>query len=347
MRTRSERSTFVGSVVVALVVAPAVSARDLFWSDWGTAEVQRAPLEIGSPTTLVSGLPGPYSVTLDLDHDHIYLSSWLLGQIERTDLDGGNHVVVIADGGSAASGITIDGMAGKLYWCDLDEHKIRRANLDGTSIEEIVTTGLNMPRDLTLEPIDWKLYWLSEGDGVVRRCNLDGTEVEDLTSVGVVHPSGLALDGEQRRMYWLDFTLGTIYSADFDGFDVQLVLDELDSPSGLALDRARQVLYWSSQSTDRIRRATTSGVILDDFVNTGLSAPFRLTIDPRSDLIGDFDIDGDVDLSDFNVLVTCFGGSLNPPATTCPPGVDADLDADLDVDASDFLLFAQHFTGAR
>jgi len=62
---------------------------------------------------------------------------------------------------------------------------------------------------------------------------------------------------------------------------------------------------------------------------------------------GDFDGDGDVDLSDFLVFQQCFGGSNNPPAPTCPPGVDADLDGDGDVDLADFLIFQQNFTGSR
>jgi hypothetical protein len=61
---------------------------------------------------------------------------------------------------------------------------------------------------------------------------------------------------------------------------------------------------------------------------------------------GDFDVDGDVDLSDFALFAQCFAGADNPPAPGCPPGVDADLDGDGDVDLTDFAVFAQNFTGA-
>jgi len=60
----------------------------------------------------------------------------------------------------------------------------------------------------------------------------------------------------------------------------------------------------------------------------------------------DFEPDCDVDLSDFTQFQLCFGGSNNPPAPTCPEGVDADLDHDGDVDLSDFLIFQQCFTGS-
>jgi len=70
----------------------------------------------------------------------------------------------------------------------------------------------------------------------------------------------------------------------------------------------------------------------------------RMSLAPE---VGDFDLDGDVDLSDFTVFQLCFGGSNNPPAGTCPAGVDADLDADGDVDLADFIIFQQNFTGSQ
>lgn len=62
---------------------------------------------------------------------------------------------------------------------------------------------------------------------------------------------------------------------------------------------------------------------------------------------GDFDGDGDVDLTDFATFGQCFGGANNPPAAGCPAGVDADSDGDGDVDLTDFALFAQNFTGSQ
>src|SRR3972149_5326677 len=62
---------------------------------------------------------------------------------------------------------------------------------------------------------------------------------------------------------------------------------------------------------------------------------------------GDFDGDGDVDLSDFLIFQQCFGGSNHPPAPTCPGGASADLGGDGDVDLADFLIFQQNFTGSR
>jgi hypothetical protein len=58
----------------------------------------------------------------------------------------------------------------------------------------------------------------------------------------------------------------------------------------------------------------------------------------------DFDDDGDVDNSDFNIFRFCFQG----PGTTYTPGhvcLEMDGDFDFDVDLGDFYLFQQAFTG--
>ena len=57
-------------------------------------------------------------------------------------------------------------------------------------------------------------------------------------------------------------------------------------------------------------------------------------------IFGDFDVDGDVDLSDFDVLIGCLSG----PGVRAPLGcARASLDGDVDVDLADFALFQAHF----
>ncbi len=58
---------------------------------------------------------------------------------------------------------------------------------------------------------------------------------------------------------------------------------------------------------------------------------------------GDFDRDGDVDLSDFSAFQYCFGGPNRPPAG--PNCNVADFDADEDVDLADFAVFQNCFNG--
>lgn len=59
--------------------------------------------------------------------------------------------------------------------------------------------------------------------------------------------------------------------------------------------------------------------------------------------LGDFDYDGDVDVSDFGIFQICFNGPSRPP--TLAGCVVSDFDRDGDVDLSDFSVFLSCFNG--
>jgi hypothetical protein len=60
-----------------------------------------------------------------------------------------------------------------------------------------------------------------------------------------------------------------------------------------------------------------------------------------SNLRGDFDGDGDVDIDDYDLFITCFAGPGGRIETGCEL---CDLDGDGDVDCSDWELFGQLWT---
>jgi RHS repeat-associated protein len=64
---------------------------------------------------------------------------------------------------------------------------------------------------------------------------------------------------------------------------------------------------------------------------------------PVTYIDGDWDRDGDVDLTDFQYFQASFNGPNRPPAPQCT--VDADFDDDGDVDLTDFQTFQQCFNG--
>lgn len=67
--------------------------------------------------------------------------------------------------------------------------------------------------------------------------------------------------------------------------------------------------------------------------------------DPLGGIPGDLDRDCDVDDYDLHLFTLCLGGANEPPADTCPAGVQADLDGDGDVDADDMNTQAANYTG--
>ncbi len=100
---------------------------------------------------------------------------------------------------------------------------------------------------------------------------------------------------------------------------------------------------------------SVEGGTLDGIVGTnafqGRNLVFRPRLTGNSTLeitmpntYGDFDGDGDVDLSDFNRFAACFNGPNQPPAF--PGFCDAtDADGDGDADLADFLRFSACFNG--
>ena len=60
-------------------------------------------------------------------------------------------------------------------------------------------------------------------------------------------------------------------------------------------------------------------------------------LSPRPSISGDLDADGDLDIFDYNVLVSHFG-SRKPPGVTF-----ADIDSDNDVDIFDYNLFVGYY----
>jgi hypothetical protein len=77
--------------------------------------------------------------------------------------------------------------------------------------------------------------------------------------------------------------------------------------------------------------------------NTSTAATLTVRVLPCGPRPGDFDADGDVDLSDFLHFQACFNDLDEPPVTSgCE---DADFDRDGDVDLGDFETFHSCFNG--
>lgn len=73
----------------------------------------------------------------------------------------------------------------------------------------------------------------------------------------------------------------------------------------------------------------------------------KLEVEFELPVAGDCNGDGDVDLGDFLLLLSCFGGPGVAPSQACDACDCADLDGDGDVDLSDLLDFQASFTGSQ
>lgn len=81
----------------------------------------------------------------------------------------------------------------------------------------------------------------------------------------------------------------------------------------------------------------------DDTAAEGFWDVDRVRLTAFEPLVGDLDLDGDVDVDDLNTFKACTTGpALGPPGPGC---AKADLDGDGDVDQSDFGLLQVNLTG--
>lgn len=80
----------------------------------------------------------------------MYWSRWsrvmtnLPSHIERSTMDGRNKTAFISSDLHWPSGLTIDFLTSKLYWCDSFLDKVERINLDGTDRQVRILNSANI-----------------------------------------------------------------------------------------------------------------------------------------------------------------------------------------------------------
>ena len=122
------------------------------------------------------------------------------GIIQRSNLDGSEVETLVAGLGDPED-ITLDLVAGKMYWIEGrvspewwgdPDGKILRADLDGSN-SEVLITGLERPVEIALDVVEGKLYWTDKQGGSIHRAALDSGNVEEVVT-GLVRPVGITLD---------------------------------------------------------------------------------------------------------------------------------------------------------
>ena len=308
----------------------------IYWREAGDAadRINRCRLD-GSECVAIIEDTSISCFIMDPGNDHIYWGRGAVptGSIVRSDLDGSN-VVELAASGSTTSDIVLDHLHGKMYWTDFAQGKIHRANLNGSNVELLDTVGLHV-NGIDLDVGAGRMYYTLTAAGIVRRADLDAQNVETLVgTAGVAHDIDLDIAG--GTMY---FVAAGVQRANLDGSNVETLFDI--GASGLALDRSTGHVYWSSRIEGKIKRGRIDGTNAEDLI-VGLTNPFEIAVLTAP---GDLDGDGEVGLADYTIFSLCLNGVSQPPASSCPVGVDADFDDNGTVDLADFAVFSRLFAG--
>lgn len=131
----------------------------VYWADWNN-KIGRSNFD-GSDAEAFNVSVGPYDLAIDELGGHVYAVDYFSSALYRTDLAGGNLVVL--DSPLSPRGIALDRDAGKMYYTSDGSDRIYRANLDGTGVEVFLETGLINPSGIFVVPEPGTLWLIGAG----------------------------------------------------------------------------------------------------------------------------------------------------------------------------------------
>lgn len=189
-------------------------AGKLYWTEAGTAKIQRANIDGTDVEDVVTNLSTPFGIALDLAGGKVYWTDLGSDKIQRANLDGSNVEDVIAAGLGTPRGIAL--AADKIYWTDSGQRTVCKANLDGSNVETIVDAGLDRPMGIAVDAGRGKVYWADADTGKIQRADLNGANVVDVITSGLDRPCGIALDTVNGQSQGLLVGLGSGQDSEFD-----------------------------------------------------------------------------------------------------------------------------------
>ena len=182
-------NNLVGGLSGPIGIALDLGAGKIYWTDNGTNKIQRADLNGSNIEDVITGLGDPRGLALDLTAEKIYWTDTLTDKIQRANFDGSGVEDLVTGQGfpqgialdvpgnrmywandwyiwsakldgtdiqqlfmsNPAIGIALDLKDKKIYWTNVNDHKVQRSNFDGTSMEDLVNTGLDTPWGIALD----------------------------------------------------------------------------------------------------------------------------------------------------------------------------------------------------
>lgn len=260
---------------------------------WTAREVVRCSFLDGLNEDEIARLDGDelQSIALDAEAGSIYWLNTGINlegpeKIQRTSIESGDVVDVLATRVEDALSIVLNRVAGEIYWTNQEEYSqgsqrrsIQKANRDGSLVGEL-PLETRSPGSMAFDANTDDLYWHDQNDGIIRRAKVDAGEIEDLVDTACGRVT-LALDSGARKLYWADACSSAIYGSDLSFGQVEEVVSGFTSlwrAGNLALDLTDGRIYWSNDHA--IFRANLDGSEIQEFLTqASCEVPAALSID--------------------------------------------------------------------
>jgi low density lipoprotein receptor-related protein 5/6 len=89
----------------------------MYWTSPPTQDIKRANLDGSDQETVLSNLPRPHGIALDVSNGKMYWADADGGDIRRANFDGSGQEILVK-GLASPHGISLDVSGGKVYWVD-------------------------------------------------------------------------------------------------------------------------------------------------------------------------------------------------------------------------------------
>lgn len=160
-------------------------------------------------------------------------------------------------GSNGIRGLTIDWIAGNLYFTNVFPHEnyLEICWLDGSHRKVLVRTTTDAPRELAVNPIKRLLYWIDYGQYPrIGKAYLDGSNWQPIVTSGISNPRDLTVDMLTHDVYWVDSKLDMIQKVSFSGGNRQVIRRNLPNAMGVAVHMGD--VYWVDRNLNTVFRAS-------------------------------------------------------------------------------------------
>uniref|UniRef100_A0A803TQP0 LDL receptor related protein 1B n=1 Tax=Anolis carolinensis TaxID=28377 RepID=A0A803TQP0_ANOCA len=227
-------------------------------------EIRRIDLQKRDYSLLVPGLRNTIALDFHFNQSLLYWTDVVEDKIYRGKLSDSGGVssieVVVQHGLATPEGLTVDWIAGNIYWIDSNLDQIEVAKLDGTLRTTLIAGAMEHPRAIALDPRYGILFW-TDWDASFPRiesASMSGARrkiiYKDMDSGA--WPNGLTVDHFEKRIVWTDARSDAIYSALYDGTGMIEIIrghEYLSHPFAVSLFGSE--VYWTDWRTNTLSKA--------------------------------------------------------------------------------------------